>query len=425
MITEMKPLHRLATGSLIVALAIVGVIALDQQAPASTLDTSEQWQALTPHPLQHSIGLVGVIEPETSLALTAPFDGNIQASLVQVGQQVEPGQLLLTMDSTAIEMQVRDALSAQLKARRAVQDMQDWDTGPLISRARRSVSIAEMALGNVQRKLKESESLFDRGIIARNELEDLQQQARQLALDVTAARLELEQVEQQGKGEYRQIADMELANATVKYEALRDLLQAKEVRAPFSGIVIPVVQDGSNASSPEETLGALLQAGSRISQGQVLFGLANIERLRIVTKVSELDINRLHPGQAVEITGDGFAGERLDGSVSVVSSLALPNDGQGSAQFPVTLAISTLTPKQLERVRLGMSARLNIVTYSNEKALIVPATAISSREDGQSVMYRGAMDMPIERAHVTVGQATQEGVEVFGLKPGFVRVNGE
>jgi multidrug resistance efflux pump len=71
----------------------------------------------------------------------------------------------------------------------------------------------------------------------------------------------------------------------------------------------------------------------------VLFGLANIERLKIVAKVSELDINQLHQGQAVEVLGDGFDGERLTGSVSVVSGLAIASDSQGSAQFPVTLSI--------------------------------------------------------------------------------------
>ncbi|UOP10963.1 efflux RND transporter periplasmic adaptor subunit [Pseudomonas palleroniana] len=383
-------------------------------APAPT----EQWLAVKPDPLVHQIGLVGKIEPDTTVTLTAPFDGNVLANLVEQGQRVEAGQVLLRMDPATLEVQLRDALSLQLKARRTVQEMQDWDSSPTVSRARRSLRTAEMTAGNTQRKLTESENLFKRGIIPRNELDDLKQQAQQQQLDLVAARSELQQALDQGKGAYRQIADMELTNATVKYEALHTLLDGQEVKAPFSGIVVPAP---GNNSSPQggNTNNTPVQAGSKVSQGQVLFGLANIERLKIVAKVSELDINQLHQGQAVEVMGDGFDGERLTGSVSVVSGLAIASDNQGSAQFPVTLSIPKLTPQQLQRVRLGMSARLTIVTYNNDQAMVIPSQAI---EPDRTVAYRAAMEKPVERVTVTTGQSTPQGVEVFGLKPGFVKI---
>ncbi|OPA83572.1 HlyD family secretion protein [Pseudomonas fluorescens] len=404
-------------GALLVVLLAGAAITLRSpatgQAPAA-----EQWLAVKLDPLVHQIGLVGKIEPESTLILTAPFDGNVLANLVEQGQRVDAGQVLLRMDPATLEIQLRDALSAQLKARRTVQEMQDWDSGPTVSRARRSLRTTEMTAGNTQRKLTESENLFKRGIIPRNELDDLKQQTQQQQLDLAAARSELQQALDQGKGEYRQIAEMELTNTTVKYDALRTLLDGKEVKAPFSGIVVPA--PGGNVSPAAGNTSTPVQAGSKVSQGQVLFGLANIERLKIVARVSELDINQLHQGQAVEVMGDGFDGERLHGSVNVVSGLAIASDSQGSAQFPVTLSIPTLTPQQLQRVRLGMSARLTIVTYNNEQAMVVPAQAIS----GGEVEYREAMDKAVERIKVTTGQSTPQGVEVFGLKPGFVKIGG-
>ncbi len=403
-------------GALLIAVLVAAGWALRSPA-GGPADTAEQWLEVKPDALVHQIGLVGKIEPETTLILTAPFDGNVLANLVEQGQRVDAGQVLLRMDPATLEVQLREALSAQLKARRAVQEMQDWDSSPAVSRARRSLRTAEMTAGNTQRKLTESDNLFKRGIIPRNELDDLKQQAQQQQLDLAAARSELQQALDQGKGEYRQIADMELTNATVKYEALRTLLEGRDVKAPFSGIVVPAPGNNSPQGGGNNT--APIQAGSKVSQGQVLFGLANIERLKIVARVSELDINRLHQGQAVEVLGDGFDGERLSGSVSVVSGLAIASDSQGSAQFPVTLSIPQLTPQQLQRVRLGMSARLTIVTYNNAQAMVIPSEAIQA--DG-TVAFREAMDKPVERVKVTTGQSTAQGIEVFGLKPGFVRV---
>ena len=408
---------RLLAAGLIVLLAGAGIAVQSHRSAAEPLSTAEQWLAVKPDALVHQIGLVGKIEPDTTLILTAPFDGNVQANLVEQGQRVDAGQVLLRMDPALLEVQLRDALSAQLKARRTVQDMQDWDNSPTVSRARRSLRTAQMSAGNTQRKLTESENLFQRGIIPRNELDDLKQQTQQQQLDLIAARDELQQALDQGKGEYRQIADMELTNATVKYDALYQQLEGKEVKAPFSGIVVPAPGSG-NAAQGAGNSNAPVQAGSKVSQGQVLFGLANIERLKIVAKVSELDINQLHQGQAVEVMGDGFDGERLNGSVSVVSGLAIAGDTQGSAQFPVTLSIPKLTPQQLQRVRLGMSARLTIVTYNNAQAIVIPSQAI---QPDMTVEYRPAMDKPVERVTVTTGQSTPQGVEVFGLKPGFVK----
>ena len=415
MTTNKKSLLAIALALL---LAGAAVSLLSQRGGAEPASTAEQWLAVKPDPLVHQIGLVGKIEPQTTVTLTAPFDGNVLANLVEQGQRVEAGQVLLRMDPATLEVQLRDALSAQLKARRTVQEMQDWGSSPTVSRARRSLRTAEMTAGNTQRKLTESENLFKRGIIPRNELDDLKQQTQQQQLDLAAARSELQQALDQGQGEYRQIAEMELTNATVKYEALQKLLEGKEVKAPFSGIVVPApgstntAQAGGNNSAP-------VQAGSKVSQGQVLFGLANIEQLKIVAKVSELDINQLRQGQAVEVMGDGFDGERLTGSVSVVSGLAIASDSQGSAQFPVTLSIPKLTPQQLQRVRLGMSARLTIVTYNNDQAIVIPSQAIQA---DMTVAYRAAMDQPVQRVNVTTGQSTPQGVEVFGLEAGIVRV---
>ena len=417
MTTNKKSLLAVA---LFLLLAGAAAALLSQRSGAEQAGTGEQWLAVKPDPLVHQIGLVGKIEPDTTVVLTAPFDGNVLANLVEQGQRVEAGQVLLRMDPATLEVQLRDALSAQLKARRTVQEMQDWGSSPTVSRARRSLRTAEMTAGNTQRKLTESENLFKRGIIPRNELDDLKQQTQQQQLDLVAARSELQQALDQGQGEYRQIAEMELTNATVKYQALQTLLEGKEVKAPFSGIVVPApgntntAQGGGNNNAP-------VQAGSKVSQGQVLFGLANIERLKIVAKVSELDINQLRQGQAVEVMGDGFDGERLTGSVSVVSGLAIASDSQGSAQFPVTLSIPTLTPQQLQRVRLGMSARLTIVTYNNDQAIVIPSQAIQA---DMTVEYRAAMDKPVQRVKVTTGQSTPQGVEVFGLEAGLVRVGG-
>ena len=140
-------------GALLILLLAVAGFAL--RSPAKGPAATEQWLAVQPDALVHQIGLVGKIEPDTIITLTAPFDGNVLANLVEQGQRVEAGQVLLRMDPATLEVQLRDALSAQLKARRTVQEMQDWDSGTIVSRARRTLRTAEMTAGNNQRRSEE------------------------------------------------------------------------------------------------------------------------------------------------------------------------------------------------------------------------------------------------------------------------------
>ncbi|WP_073525865.1 efflux RND transporter periplasmic adaptor subunit [Pseudomonas fluorescens] len=376
-----------------------------------------QWVSIQNQPLTQHIGLVGKFEPIQTIVLNAPFEGVIQSLEVEHGQWVQEGQTLLSMDPTLIELQLREALSGQLKAQRALQELKSWENGTQVARARRALRAADMSLSSLEGRLRESRHLFERGIIARNELDELDQQTTLQRLERISAQNELQALLSEGTGEARKIAEMELINATVKYEQLQQVLTRQTVVAPFTGVIVPVsASQGSGVVAP-------VQTGDRVSQNQSLLGLAHTQSLKVITTASELDINQLQPGQHVEILGDGFEGERLHGHIQTVGNLALPNDDpSASAQFPVTLALPELSPEQARRIRPGMSARLRIITYHNEQALIVAPEAISQEGNEMTVAYRKDEDQPIERRVVTVGHANAEGVEVFGLAPGLVRL---
>ncbi len=207
---------------LAVGLAVVAALAWLVFAGGTAKRTEgERWVAVRAAPLVHQIGLVGRLEPGRVVTLAAPFAGNVEALLVEPGQRVAEGQELLRMDTREIAVQVREAQSALLKARRTLQDLRDWERGEDMARVRRALRSAQLAQSSTERKLRETRELFQRGIVPRNELDDLEQQASQQRMDLEAARREVESTRAKGQGENRQIAEMDLANASVKYETLQ------------------------------------------------------------------------------------------------------------------------------------------------------------------------------------------------------------
>lgn len=409
-----------ATALLAVLASLITLIAVSQRHEEEQAQQG-RWVAAQFEPLVQDISLVGKIAPSKAIALSAPFEGHVLNSHVEVGQRVSAGQTLLEMDPGLVDIQLREALALQLKARRAVQDLQNWPNGVEATRARRAVKNAERVIRHTESKLRETQTLFERGIIARIELNDLQQQLQTQYIDLQTAKDELQEILKLGGSEYRQIADMELTNAAFRYEALRRLREGDKIVAPFNGVIVPVPQkDGAQGQMSDSDIA---QTGARVVQGQALLSLADTTRLKIITYVSELDINRLEPGQSVEILGDGFSTEHLEGYVESVSYTALADDDSGdSALFPLTLSTNQLTPEQLQRVRIGMSARLSIVTYRNEQALIIPLAAIQKEGEAFSVMYRETEGQETKSMPVTLGLSTLDGVEVFGLRPGLIFV---
>jgi HlyD family secretion protein len=376
---------------------------------------TQRWWPVKREPLEHRVGLVGRIVPGLSVTLTAPFEGLVQDKRFADDQRVARDQLLLTINPDLLRMQMRDALAERLKAESAVQALEDWANGEEMSRARRAVSSGQSGLADTRRMLAETRGLLAQGIVPRMEVDSLNQQVRTQALDLLAAQAELEKVGKRGQGEHRQIADMQLANARARHEALLALESRGEIRAPFSGIIQRLPDSSSNGDQKT------IEPGVRLTQGQPLFMLASFERLNVQANVDESDINQLREGMPVEISGDGFE-EVLHGTVASVGAQAIASQmHRDSASYHIKVALPPLAPDNQKNLRLGMSARLSILTERTPNAVVLPLDAVGEEGGEHFVIHRSAMDQVAVRRPVNLGKTTVEGVQVFGLDEGFVQ----
>lgn len=406
--------RRWLAGGLIL-LSLVAIFAY--QTRPTTTTPNERWLHVQPQALENHLGLVGRIEAAMQTTLAAPFEGRVLAIAVTEGQRVERDQHLLTLDTTQLDIQLREALAAQLKAQRIVQDMQSWPQSEEVARSRRAMTNAQLGLSDTRSKLADTRRLFERGIVARMEVDALEQQARTQQLDLTASQAELSAALDKGKGENRQIAEMELTNTQARYQALQALHAQRQLHAPFAGIVLrPRKQEGGSAP--------MAQQGMRATLDMPLFELASLERIKAVTRVEEADLYQLSEGMQVQITGDGFDGITLQGRIAAIGVQGIASEMYGGGtMYEVVVAIDPLMPAQQQRVRLGMSARLAILTYRAESGLAVPAEALHRDDEGNAIVkYRVEMNQAPRMLTVTTGRAVPQGVEVFGLAPGYVEL---
>lgn len=374
------------------------------------------WIRIDPQDIELQLGLVGRIESASRQVMAAPFEGVIEKISFVEGGVVEEGDLLITLGTTQMDVQMRQALSELLRTRQAMRSIQDWVNGDEVARSRRNVATTELNLHDTSAKLKESRQLYERGIVARMEVDSLEQQIKLQSGDLVSAESELRSVMARGTGEGRKIAEMDLANAQARYDDLSAQRNKRELRASVKGIALrPPKNDGVGQALP-------IQVGQKVAGGAALVEVASVAHVHALARVEESDLHVLHEGMDVRISGDGFSGLTMTGRLLSIGAQAIPSGTVGSSgTYDVIVDIAPLSPEQQKLVRLGMSARLNIVTYTRKNSFVVPASAIRKDIQGNTlVSYRPSLQSPSKDIQVTVGKVTPLGVEVIGLSPGYV-----
>lgn len=373
------------------------------QAPAGSGGTL----VVTARPLVSRLAVVGTIEPGTTFAIAAPFDGTVKEKLFDYGGRVDKGQVLLVMETGDMEVRLREAQAAALRAGRVAAELKDWNNSPDVARARRALLAAKQALEDTRRKAAETRTLLDRGIVPRLEWEMLDQQIKTLELQHEAAKQDLDSTLEKGSAGHRHIATLELDNARARQSDLERQLEGAAIEAPAAGVILrPVLNASAQAAA------APVEVGSRVTRGQPLFAVAGLERLSVSAKVDEVDVNRLAEGQAVAVTGDAFGATTLDGRITRISAQAIPSAAGHGAAFAIAVEVRP-SPEQLRRIRVGMSSTLTITLYENPHALVVPPDALRPGEDGPTVLVLDSGQTQPRQARVTVGQAVEDGIEIL------------
>lgn len=111
----------------------------------------------------------------------------------------------------------------------------------------------------------------------------------------------------------------------------------------------------------------------------------------------------------------------LSGELESIGVQGLEGDSQAGAMYRVVIALPPLTTAQQAVVRLGMTASASIVIFHDERAMVVPATAIGTEAGKSLVRFRESASFPERSVVVSAGPATPDGVVVTGLAPGYVR----
>lgn len=333
--------------------------------------------------------LPGEIEAYQDVLIYPKIKGFVKSINVDRGSVVKKGDLMVTMYAPEFLADRNEAL-AQVAATKAAVAVEESELEEL-----------KAALKKSQANLLADQSTYQRvytaslvpGVIADN---DVVQWAQSVEADRQDVNSLMKRVN--AKDHELSMRKEELAAKIRGYESFSDFASYLEIPAPFNGYVTERRMHVGSFVGPDGT-GAYPPI-CRIKQ---------LDLLRIVAPVPEIDTAGVVVGSEVQFTISAFPGRRFVGTVARI----INNLDKATRTMPVEL--NFLNPKY--EVLPGMFCKVYWPTRRRENSLFVPVSAVISTPLDTYVCK--VSDGRVEWVSVRKGQLMGDQVEVFGsLKEG-------
>lgn len=315
---------------------------------------------IVPRMLTERASYHGTLQPRRVVTLTPKASGRVAEIRADVGDRVKAGQVLLRLETTEAEAQVRQAGAAVAAARAQLNRLLAGATPEELEQVRASVRQADLQLEQARAELARIESLYQKGGVSAQTYENTRTQAALAEAALRSAEARLQALEAGAREEDLQAAQAQLLQAEAGLELARTQVANASLEAPFAGVV----------SQRNAEVGALL------SPGAPAFTLADLEEMRVILRLPGREVLSLSAGTPALVRVEGLD-RTFEGRVHRIDPVADPQ----SNLFGVEIRLAN--PGQ--QLRAGLMATVELPLRQVEKALAVPARAVITRGQQRGV----------------------------------------
>ena len=163
--------------------------------------------------------------------------------------------------------------------------------------------------------------------------------------------------------------------------------------------------------------------GDQLYTGSAIIGLPDLSQMKVLTTVSETDIDKVFVGQRVSVRLDAFPKFVYEGKITEVSRISREKSRDDKNKV---FDVEVLLDKSDKLLRPGMTVRCEFMVADLDDALFVDNDCIH-REDGEYVVYVKKL-VGLKRVPVKLGPRSAKGVVITGdIEAGaqVARVSGD
>lgn len=305
-------------------------------------------------------------------AVTAETVGKIQKVHVTVGQKVQKGDVLLTIDATDLNKNIEQARVALETAETSYASAVGGNVASQINQLENAVANAQLGYDEAKRNYDMYYELYQAETITEDQFKKIELALLQSEQGLQAAQNTLEITKNQVIPESQKLAAQNVSQAQLAYDTAKSNLSKLTITSPVSGTITT-----SN-----------FKTGEMIAQSAPAFVISNLGTLEIALQVTETDVVKFKQGNKVDAS---ISGKAVKGTVAEVSKVP---DAQ-TGLYTVDIAIDNSGNEFLA----GMAAEVKLIAEQSQGTLLVAKNAVFE-EDGQKYVYvckdKFAVKTPVE-----------------------------
>ena len=378
-------------------LAVLGLCFLLTQCGGGNVGSKVLVDETNHRSITEKVSVSGTIEALDSRVVSAENSGRITSIHVALGQQVDSGDLLLSIDAELYTNNL-DLAKTNLNQRRAG-----------LSRARAYQSQAESAWRLSEEQFNVQVNAYEKGLISQTEFDAFQSNHIRIQGEYESSKHAADEARYLVRAAENSINDA------------KNGLARTSIYAPAGGVITELnVHEG-------ETI-----VGTAQMQGSSLLTITNFDTLLFRAEVSESDIPRIHLDDSAKIVLDAYPGKTI---FAKVWQLPLsPKQGIDlSNQFEVVLMVSPERLAELETsqeipLRPGMRGNASVFTNRVEDVLSVPLQCVTVRPNDEGVIKDVVFVYTNGRAAIqpiVAGIQDEQYIEIVaGLEEGSLVISG-
>lgn len=283
--------------------------------------------------ITESVYASGIVKSKDQYQVYASANGVVADLLVQEGDLVNKGQVLMRLKNTTARLNTENAVlaanySAYSSNTEKLSDLQN------------AIQLAKIKMENDSSLLERQRNLWKQDIGTRNELERRELAWKNSVNDWTTAKLKY--------------ADLKKQISFQDKQAQKNVSISKSIAADFT------VKSETNG----KVYNVLVNEGEMVNMQSAVATIGSSTDFMLELQVDEYDIARIKKGQQVLISMDSYKGEVFEGIVTRINPLM----NERSKSFTVEADFV----KQPPALFPNLTCEANIVIKSKEKVLIIP-----------------------------------------------------
>ncbi len=308
----------------------------------------------------------GTVKPVEELIVSGTIQGKVASVNFDVGDYVNAGDVLYTMDTSDIlnSKKVAEASLASVEANiQSAQTNLDLVNGASmqsqIESAKNALSQAEIAYNTAKTNYENNKVLYENGIISKTDMDNISDAYSNAEISYNQAKESYNLVMQMPEENLRKAQDaLNIAQASkesvvAQINSYNKSLSDAVVKSPISGYVTARNVDAGTILASSEP-----------------FKISDISKVTMNVSVSEEIINSIGSGETVSVNIPAVSSINKIGTIKTINPAA--NEG---GTYDVEIEIDNADGN----IKSGMFGEVNFVKDKSDETIVIPVDAVISK----------------------------------------------